>query len=213
MPAVGRSCRRGPGLGSGVGPRPPRKAAGIVWSPWQPSPGARERDAEPRLTPGGHRQNCRSGSQPWRNRCAGGETRSAEAVHPWGVASVPGVLCCSPPRGCSGLGGFRFLSPGVVRSNTTGSFDEIGLDLEYRPLKKKQKDRLLEAKRQPQPQATGSWENRPILPFCSGWHEGRADLGYGETEAFSQRVPPRPSIPRRIRTNCTQGPSGQSTVT
>ena len=107
------------GWGAGVAPRPPGEAAGILWSPWQPSPGAQERDAEPRLTPGGHQQNCRSGSQAWRSRCAGGAPRSAEAVHPWGVASVTGVLSCSPPRGCSGLGGFRFLSPGVMRLNTT----------------------------------------------------------------------------------------------
>lgn len=51
MPAVGRSCRGGPGLGSGGGPRPPREAAGILWSPWQPSPGARER--------------CRAAPDPW----------------------------------------------------------------------------------------------------------------------------------------------------
>lgn len=61
MPAVGRGCHGGPGLGSQSGPRSPLEAVGIS----QPRPGAQESEAVPRLTPGGHRQSCRSGSQPW----------------------------------------------------------------------------------------------------------------------------------------------------
>ena len=76
-------------LGRGGGPRPPREAAGILWSPSPPRPGARERDAAPRLTPGGHRQSCRCGSQPRRSGDAGGAPTSGEAApRHWGV------LCC-----------------------------------------------------------------------------------------------------------------------
>lgn len=92
MPAVGRGCHGGPGLGSQGGPRSPLEAAGIS----QPRPGAQEREAVPHLTPGGHWQSCRSGSQP---------------------RGVPksGHLEDAPQQGCSALGGFRILSPGVMR--------------------------------------------------------------------------------------------------
>lgn len=72
----------------------------------------------------------------------------------------------------------------------------MGLDLEQGPLKRKSH---LEAKCHPRPQANGSSENRSVLLACSVWHQGRNATGYGEREAFGQRVPPGPWTPRRFR--------------